>query len=62
MAEKKNESNRHSQEKHMEDACTCTISSKALYDVPMLAGAATSAVPGTDAVDTLLTDRFSLHR
>ena len=39
-----------------------TFSSKALYDVPMLAGAATPAVPGTDAVETLLTDRFSLHR
>ena len=46
----------------MEEVCTCTISSKALYDFAVIAGAATPAVPGTDAVETLLTDRFSLHR
>ena len=38
----------------------CTISSKALY--AMIACVATPTIPGTDAVETLLTDRFSLHR
>ena len=50
------------EEKNREEACTCTIRSKALYDFASITGAATPAVPGTDAVETLLTDRFSLHR
>ena len=62
MAEKKNTPNRQYHEKDREEACKCTISGNALYDFAMIAGAATPAVPGTDAVETLLTDRFCLHR